>query len=57
MSCSHIHLMYAFVFNDNSSIMNILLGSSVTTFGIHLRSPHGKDYKDEGNICSSFSGT
>ena len=37
-SCSPIHLKYAF-FSENASIPNILCGSYVTMFGVHLERP------------------
>ena len=39
LSCSPMHLRYAF-FNENASIPNMLCGSWVTIFGVHLGRPH-----------------
>ena len=38
-SCSPMHLRYGF-FNENALILNILCGSWVTMFGVHLDRPH-----------------
>ena len=38
-SCSPMHLRYAF-FNENASIPNMLCGSWITMFGVHLGRLH-----------------